>query len=100
MDDYPLFGATLSEDAQVQLWPDEALARRTYLRTLRHRGVEQVEIMIVPRGALKTRRQESGFHAMIAKWAKAEGHNVEDLKRDLARASAAAHGLYLIGSCP
>jgi hypothetical protein len=29
------------------------------------------------------RKQEAGFHAMIAPWAKAEGHAIEDLKRDL-----------------
>ncbi|MGE3278041.1 MAG: hypothetical protein AB7O67_23260 [Vicinamibacterales bacterium] len=31
----------------------------------------------------KTRDQEKGFHAMIAPWARAEGHRIEDLKRDL-----------------
>lgn len=34
----------------------------------------------------RTRRQECGFHAMIAPWAKAEGHDIADLKRDLLEA--------------
>jgi len=32
-----------------------------------------------------TRRQEKGFHAMIQPWAKAEGLEIDDLKRDLLR---------------
>ncbi len=33
----------------------------------------------------KTRLQERGFHAMIQPWAKEEGHQIDDLKRDLLR---------------
>lgn len=44
-----------------------------------------VDVMIAPQGALKTRLQESGFHAMITPWAQAEGHRIDDLKRDLLR---------------
>ena len=39
-------------------------------------------IEVYPRAARKSRRQESGFHAMLAPWA-AEGHRIDDLKRFL-----------------
>ena len=45
-----------------------------------------VDVMIAEQGVLKTRLQECGFHAMISPWAKAEGHQIDDLKRDLLRA--------------
>lgn len=44
-----------------------------------------IDVLIAPAGLAKTRDQEKGFHAMIAPWAKAEGHQVDDLKRDLLR---------------
>lgn len=44
-----------------------------------------VDIIIAPAGSEKTRLQEAGFHAMIQPWAKAEGHRIDDLKRDLLR---------------
>lgn len=46
---------------------------------------QSVDVIITPHGALKTRLQESGFHAMITPWAKSEGLNIDDLKRDLLR---------------
>lgn len=58
--------------------------QRAYCRA-RFSG-ECVDVIIAPHGAVKTRSQESGFHAMIAPWAKSEGHRVDDLKRDLLRA--------------
>lgn len=33
----------------------------------------------------RSHRQNAGFHAMIAPWAKAEGHRIDDLKDDLLR---------------
>jgi hypothetical protein len=45
-----------------------------------------VDIIIAPQGAMKTRLQEAGFHAMVMPWAKSEGHRIDDLKRDLLRA--------------
>lgn len=42
-----------------------------------------VDVIICEQGELKTRLQEQGFHAMISPWAKSEGHNIDDLKRDL-----------------
>lgn len=36
-------------------------------------------------------RQNRGFHAMVAPWAKAEGHRIDDLKRDLLEAVFGAH---------
>ncbi len=47
---------------------------------------ECVDVIIAPQGALKTRLQENGFHAMITPWAKEEGHAIDDLKDDLLRA--------------
>lgn len=44
-----------------------------------------VDVIICEQGELKTRLQEMGFHAMITPWAKADGHAIEDLKRDLLR---------------
>jgi hypothetical protein len=45
-----------------------------------------VDVLIAPQGLLKTRLQERGLHAMIAPWARQEGHRIDDLKRDLLRA--------------
>jgi len=42
-----------------------------------------VDVTVAPQGASKSRKQESGFHAMITPWARAEGHRLDDLKRDL-----------------
>lgn len=46
---------------------------------------EEGELTLGPTSAEAhhTRQQEKGFHAMIAPWAKEEGHAIEDLKRDL-----------------
>jgi hypothetical protein len=45
-----------------------------------------VDVWIAPAGHLKSRLQEKGFHAMIQPWARSEGHQIDDLKRDLLRA--------------
>lgn len=47
---------------------------------------EELTLTIEPTEQRKTRLQEKGFHAMIQPWAKAEGHRIDDLKRDLLRA--------------
>ena len=44
---------------------------------------QELELTIGEAEQRKTRLQEKGFHAMITPWAKAEGHAIEDLKRDL-----------------
>lgn len=44
-----------------------------------------IDVIVAPAGLMKTRLQESGFHAMISPWAKSEGHRIDDLKRDLLR---------------
>ena len=44
---------------------------------------EEIEATFSSVGEAKTRQQEKGFHAMIAPWAREEGHAIEDLKRDL-----------------
>ena len=45
-----------------------------------------IDVIIAPQGELKSRLQESGFHAMITPWARSEGHAIDDLKVDLLRA--------------
>lgn len=45
-----------------------------------------VDVIVAEQGLMKSRLQESGFHAMITPWAKSEGHRIDDLKRDLLRA--------------
>ena len=44
---------------------------------------EELELRVGPAEVRHTRKQEQGFHAMIAKWAKEDGHAIDDLKRDL-----------------
>lgn len=44
---------------------------------------EELELSIGPVDERHTRKQEKGFHAMIARWAQEDGHAIEDLKRDL-----------------
>ena len=42
-----------------------------------------VDVIITPQGDLKSRLQESGFHAMVSPWAHESGQNITGLKRDL-----------------
>lgn len=80
--DPAVFLGTVDADGVVKL--DFPKQQRAYCkRTL---AGQCVDVIIAPQGALKTRLQECGFHAMIAPWAREEGHNVDDLKRDLLRA--------------
>ena len=44
-----------------------------------------VDVMVAEQGLLKSRLQESGFHAMITPWARDGGHRIDDLKRDVLR---------------
>lgn len=44
---------------------------------------EELQLTLSAPEVGRTRQQEKGFHAMVAPWAKAEGHKIEDLKRDL-----------------
>lgn len=64
---------TLDYPKQVEAWC-RVLAGETGCNLL---------VTIVDADAEKTRRQERGFHAMIAPWAKAKGHRVDDLKQIL-----------------
>jgi hypothetical protein len=80
--DAAVFVGTVDEDGQVHL--DFPAQQRAYCR--RKLAGQCVDVIIAPQGALKTRLQECGFHAMIAPWAKEEGHRIDDLKRDLLRA--------------
>lgn len=79
--DPAVFLGTVDEDGAVHL--DFPQQQRAYCK--RKLAGECVDVIIAPQGALKTRLQESGFHAMIAPWARDEGHRIDDLKVDLLR---------------
>lgn len=80
--DPAVFQGVVNDDGTVKL--DFPQQQRAYCRA-KLKGA-CVDVVIAPAGSLKTRLQEQGFHAMIAPWAKSEGHRVDDLKRDLLRA--------------
>src|SRR5580765_3312573 len=80
--DHALFLAVV--DAEGGLVFDYPVQQRGYCK--RKLAGQPVDVTIAPQGALKTRLQESGFHAMITPWAREEGHRIDDLKRDLLRA--------------
>ena len=50
---------------------------------LKHLAGHEVEVEIRKRRSRRSADQNRGFHAMIAPWAKSEGHDVDDLKSDL-----------------
>ena len=50
---------------------------------LKHLAGNEVEVEIRKRRSRRSAKQNGGFHAMIAPWAKAKGHDVDDLKSDL-----------------
>lgn len=70
-------------DAEGRIHLDRPAQQRAYCKK-KHAG-EPIEVLIAPVGLMKSRKQEAGFHAMIAPWARDEGHRIEDLKRDLLR---------------
>jgi hypothetical protein len=80
--DPAVFLGTVDEDGRIRL--DFPQQQRAYCK--RKLAGECVDVIIAPQGVLKTRLQESGFHAMITPWARDEGHQIDDLKRDLLRA--------------
>jgi hypothetical protein len=43
----------------------------------------EVVVTVAKRSEAKTRKQEAGFHAMIAPWCREKGHRPDDLKLDL-----------------
>lgn len=80
--DPALFLGTVDQDGAIHLdFPRQA---RAYCKA--KLAGQCIEVMIAPQGALKTRLQEAGFHAMISPWARDAGIEVDDLKRDLLRA--------------
>lgn len=77
--DPALFTGTIDETGAIQFaFPAQ---QQAYCKR-RHAG-QCVDVLIAPAGMAKTRLQEKGFHAMIAPWARQEGHRIDDLKRDL-----------------
>ncbi len=57
-------------------------AYREHIRSAFGDG-EEVEIIVQPRKRRRTLPQNAGYHAMISPWADEEGHEIDDLKRDL-----------------
>ncbi len=79
--DPAVFIGTVDEQGSIHL--DFPRQQRAYCKA--KLAGQCVDVIIAPQGAMKTRLQEAGFHAMISPWAKAEGHAIEDLKADLLR---------------
>lgn len=79
--DPAVFTGTVDESGVIHL--DFRQQQRAYCKA--KLAGQCVDVIIAPQGALKTRLQESGFHAMITPWAREEGHAIEDLKQDLLR---------------
>ena len=52
---------------------------------------EEVELELRKRRSKRSERQNRGFHAMITPWALGEGHQVDDLKRELLEAVFGTH---------
>ena len=77
-----MFPGLVDEDGKVHL--ESPAQQRAYCK--RKFAGQCVDVVIAGQGLMKSRLQESGFHAMITPWAKSEGHNVDDLKRDILRA--------------
>jgi hypothetical protein len=80
--DPAVFTGLIDADGCVHL--EHPAQQRAYCK--RKLAGQCVDIIIAPQGAMKTRLQEAGFHAMVTPWAKSEGHRIDDLKRDLLRA--------------
>lgn len=77
-----VFQGFVGEDGKFALdFPAQFYA---YVGRKEFRG-EEVEIEFRKRRAKRSDRQNRGFHACIAPWAHEEGHNVDDLKRDVLR---------------
>jgi hypothetical protein len=79
--DPAVFQGTVDREGKIHLaFPAQ---QRAYCRA--KLAGQCVDVIIAPAGAMKTRLQEQGYHAMLGPWLK-EGHRIDDLKRDLLRA--------------
>lgn len=77
--DPAIFAGLVDTDGKIHLeFPQQ---QRAYCK--RKFAGKCVDVMVAEHGLMKSRLQESGFHAMITPWAKGEGHRIDDLKRDL-----------------
>lgn len=73
----PFFGF-VNDDGKL-LW-DFPSQVKAFISTLK--GCE-IEVEIRERRKKRSLDQNAGFHAMITPWARDEGHNITELKRDL-----------------
>lgn len=79
--DPAVFTGTVDDDGKIRLeFPQQ---QRAYCK--RKLAGQCVDVLVAPQGLLKSRLQESGFHAMITPWAQSAGHRIDDLKVDLLR---------------
>ncbi len=80
--DASVFTGTVDSDGRIHL--DRPKQQVAYCKA-KFAG-QSVDVIIAPIGAMKTKRQSDGFHAMLMPWSREEGHRIEDLKRDILRA--------------
>ena len=76
--DPAVFLGTVDEHGAIHL--DFPRQQRAYCRA--KLAGQCIDVIIAPQGALKSRLQEKGFHAMIAPWV-ADGNRYDDLKQFL-----------------
>lgn len=76
--DPAVFIGAVDADGRIHL--DHPQQQRAYCRA--KLAGQAVDVIVAPQGAMKSRLQEMGFHAMLKPWVK-EGQRIDDLKRDL-----------------
>jgi len=74
--DPAVFQGTVDAEGRVHL--DFPAQQQAYCKA--RLAEKHVDVIIAEHGALKTRLQEKGFHAMLHRWAE-EGHRIDDLKQ-------------------
>lgn len=70
-------------DSEGEIHLEFPLQQRAYCK--RKLAGKCIDMLVAEQGLLKSRLQESGFHAMITPWARDGGHRIDDLKLDLLR---------------
>jgi hypothetical protein len=75
----PIFPGTVTESG-IRFEPVHVDLRRAYFRSL---VGKPVEIIVRKKRNKRTLDQNSALHVLLTQWAYEEGHEVDDLKRDL-----------------
>lgn len=76
--DPAIFLGTIDSEGRVRL--DFPAQQRAYCK--RRLAGQCVDVIITPQGAMKSRLQEKGFHAMLRPWV-SDGNRYDDLKQFL-----------------